>query len=711
MLLLAIPVAVHLFKPRKIRRTPFSSLRFLRQTRQRLSRRIQWHQLLLFFLRAGFVALLVLALARPLLTAGDASKPVDRYVVVDVGRGMAYQPAGKSAPVERARDAATALVRNARPIDRTAVLLAGSGSRMVTPPTHDSEVPPELAQLRPGTTDADLGSALPLLKPLIAHGRPEAEQQICFVTANRRSEWSEASIAAFRKGLPDNVHMRVVDVGLAGPQNAWIAGARVIPAPTGKGQLLRVDIGCVGDAVQERTVNLLGPPEWNGRGQTVTLEPGSATRVDFEIAAAADLLGRTAEVRLDPPDALPDDDRYFVNLDASAALRVLLVEPETQAAGQRPAGFYLANAVDALAASGNQALALTRRGAGLLTAADCSAADVTFLAGVPDLPEAARAALEQRVQAGASLVVFLGPAVHADSYNNRLFRPLQPTEGLLPAALGAVVEADRAAPAPLTGFRWSHPLLAGLNDPKTGDLTETKCRAYFRFTAGPAETDAVLARVGDVPAIVERTLGAGKVLLFNTTANDDWSDLPRRRSFVPLVDRLLDYLSAGGVRRGLEAGWSVTLPLAAGRSAAGWTVRTPTGGSIPARGTTANGRPLLRLDEVAEAGAYRVEKPGEPPLTFVVNVGRGDSPLAPMDEPTLTRWFEPLAVEIVKPEALASASDPSATAWPLAVWLVALAGGLLLLEMVFVHRACPRPNPVVAEAVVGRGGLLRPLKG
>jgi hypothetical protein len=546
---------------------------------------------------------------------------------------------------------------------------------------------------------------------LLLHGRPDAEQEICVVTANRRSEWGEAGITAFRKGLPDHVRVRVVDVGLTGPQNAWIAGARVIPSPSGKGQLLRVDLGCVGDGVQERTVNLLGLPEWNGRGQTVTLEPGSATRVEFEIAAAGDLVGRTAEVRLDPPDALPDDDRYFVNLDTSAALRVLLVEPETPAVGAPPAGFYLAKAIEALAGSGNQALALTRRGAGLLTAADCSAADVTFLAGVPDLPEAARAALEKRVQAGAGLVVFLGPAVHADAYNNRLFRPLQPTEGLLPAALGAVVEADRAAPTPLTGFRWSHPLLAGLNDPKTGDLTETKCRAYFRFTAGPAETDAVLASVNDVPAVVERTLGAGKVVLFNTTANDDWSDLPRRQSFVPLVDRLLAYLSAGGVRRGFEAGRSVTLPLSAGQSAEGWTVRTSSGGSIPARGATANGRSLLRLDGVAEAGAYRIEKPGEPALTFVVNVGRGDSPLAPMDAATLSRWFEPLAVEIVKPEALTAASDPAATAWPLAVWLVALAGGLLLLEMVFVHRACPRPNPVVADAVVGRGSLLRPLKG
>ena len=52
-LLLAIPIIIHLFRPRKMRATPFSSLRWLRDTRQRLSRRIQWHQLWLMPSQGG----------------------------------------------------------------------------------------------------------------------------------------------------------------------------------------------------------------------------------------------------------------------------------------------------------------------------------------------------------------------------------------------------------------------------------------------------------------------------------------------------------------------------------------------------------------------------------------------------------------------------------------------------------------------------------
>src|SRR5882762_7082727 len=81
-LLLILPIVVHLFKPRKMKQTPFSSLRWLKQAHQRLSRRIEWHQWLLFLMRAGVILFLVIALAKPLIGFwGD--RAVDRIVILD----------------------------------------------------------------------------------------------------------------------------------------------------------------------------------------------------------------------------------------------------------------------------------------------------------------------------------------------------------------------------------------------------------------------------------------------------------------------------------------------------------------------------------------------------------------------------------------------------------------------------------------------------
>src|ERR1041384_4049420 len=116
-LLLAIPIVVHLFKPRKMRQRPFSSLRWLKQTHQRLSRRIQWHQWLLFLMRAGCILLLVLALAKPLMGLWGQRTSGGRFILVDVSRDMGYESPGQPTPLERAQELAQRLVEQSKPGD------------------------------------------------------------------------------------------------------------------------------------------------------------------------------------------------------------------------------------------------------------------------------------------------------------------------------------------------------------------------------------------------------------------------------------------------------------------------------------------------------------------------------------------------------------------------------------------------------------------
>src|SRR5438128_2354485 len=112
--LLILPIIVHLFKPRKMKETPFSSLRWLKATHQRLSRRVEWHQWLLFLLRAGCILVLVLALARPLIGLWGASRPVDRFLILDASRSMALQAADQPSAMQRATALAERYVQAAR---------------------------------------------------------------------------------------------------------------------------------------------------------------------------------------------------------------------------------------------------------------------------------------------------------------------------------------------------------------------------------------------------------------------------------------------------------------------------------------------------------------------------------------------------------------------------------------------------------------------
>lgn len=701
--LLAIPVLVHLFRPRKVRQTPFSSLRWLRATQQRLSRRIRWHQVLLFLLRAAFVTLLVLALARPLLLPAGSAARAERFIVLDVSRSMSYHAGEPPTPLERGKQIAADLVARQGPDDRTALLLTGTTTQWLWPLTRDAEARlSALAAVRGTSTDTDLGSALDVIKPAVSRRRDGAAIELFFISDNHQGAWSQGAVAAFTADLPGDVRVQIIDVGAAAPHNGWIADARLLQRGDPPRRYVRVEAACAGDTGEDRSVRLRLPGQPD-QVQPVALEPGRPVRVEFELPADYDLQDRVAEIRLEPDDGLPSDDRFYLNLDAPAGLKVLLVEPESTAAESLRPGFHLRTAVEALAAASGHGLELTGRTSVNVTADEISAADVVFLVGVPDLKDADLTALEAHVRAGAGLAVFLGPDVRPPFYNARLYRALQPSEGLLPVALGPA-ETPAGGLAPLTDVRQEHPLFARMLDPRLGDLGQVRFRAYHRLPE-PGKEDRVLARIdGDVPAVVERRVGAGTVLLFNTTANDAWSDLPRRKSFVPLVDRMLTHLSGGGARRTFTAGEAIALALPGMKPGEAVTVRTP--GGEPLKVTATSGaRPLLRLDPLDEPGVYRVERPSGKAVSFVLQVGKGDSVLTPIEPATLTRWWEPVRCEVIGADAPTRASSLERQAlWP---WLLGIGGLALLAEMFFVHWLCPRPSPVtVTASIVHRQGIL-----
>ena len=63
----AIPVLLHLFNLRKLRRVEFSTLAFLKELQRTRIRRLKLRQLLLLILRTLIVIVLVLAFSRPTL--------------------------------------------------------------------------------------------------------------------------------------------------------------------------------------------------------------------------------------------------------------------------------------------------------------------------------------------------------------------------------------------------------------------------------------------------------------------------------------------------------------------------------------------------------------------------------------------------------------------------------------------------------------------
>jgi hypothetical protein len=696
--LLSVPVVIHLFRPRRVRQTPFSSLRWLEHSPQKLSRRIRPHQLLLFAMRAGFILLLVFALAQPLFSSPDAVLG-ERVIVVDVSRSMALRLPGKPTPLERAREIAAQLVESAPPGTRTTVLLTANTTRRLGPADRDATVLlPELRQVEASASDTNLASALPMARPLLARsGRPA---ELVFITDNQQGAWDAAAIAAFAVEAPTGLQLRVIDVSGGAAVNGWIASARLVEVGESPSRiLLRIELAASGEQ-QDRTLRVTGVPGEPEAVRNVTLIPGQPTILHLEVPSDADLRGKDARISLDPPDALPDDDEFFVCLDARAALRVLVIEADSTGPEAMRPGFPLRKAMKALADTGTRAVRITRRGPTTVSAADLSANDVVVLADVPELPESVTTALVERVRQGAGVAVFLGPRVKADWYNANLTRPLQPEEGLLPVTIGERVNAPERLAWVLPTR--PHALLAGLGDPLVGDLAEVSSERYHRLD-GTLPGSVVIAKMPDqTPVLVEHHLGAGTVLLVNASPDTSFSDLPRRRSFIPFTDRMLAGLGKGRGRE-LTAGEPTAVPLEGVRPGETVTLVEPGGlrRTLKARGE--GNRGVLELAALDRPGVYRAEYQ-DGSFAFAVNAGRGDSLLSPTDPASLKAWWHPLDC-VIEPATEAQAQKPARGPFALWPWLLAAAALLLATETIVAAMHCPRLAPPATTSLIQKQRL------
>ena len=161
---------------------------------------------------------------------------------------------------------------------------------------------------------------------------------------------------------------------------------------------------------------------------------------------------------------------------------------------------------------------------------------------------------------------------------------------------------------------------------------------FFRYRpVQPHASAAVLARYDDgSPALTERRVGDGAVLLWSSTLDSFWNDLAVKPVYLPFVHRLAQHLAsytpptpwhyAGQV---LNLAEQRSLLAAAGLASAELVAVSPSGRRIPVSEGARAG--FLALDE---QGVYEIRDattPGGRPLTLAVNVDLAESDLTTVD--------------------------------------------------------------------------------
>jgi hypothetical protein len=143
------------------------------------------------------------------------------------------------------------------------------------------------------------------------------------------------------------------------------------------------------------------------------------------------------------------------------------------------------------------------------------------------------------------------------------------------------------------------------------------------------------------PLLMEKEFGRGRVMLFTSTIDADWTNFPVRTSFLPWSHRLVGYLAQDATRQApAYSGNEIESPLAAEGSAP-VTITRPDGKPaypVPSRDDPSR----LVLTDTAMIGIYSFTRSDRPdrPAMVAVNLPSDESNLLALDESLPLRFPE-----------------------------------------------------------------------
>jgi hypothetical protein len=107
----------------------------------------------------------------------------------------------------------------------------------------------------------------------------------------------------------------------------------------------------------------------------------------------------------------------------------------------------------------------------------------------------------------------------------------------MPASIGRTIDRSRDAGASIGAVDYTNPIFDVFSAPRSGDFSSARVFKYRELRA-PGDS-GILARFDDGnPAMIMRPSGAGRVVIWATSLDASWTDLPLQTVFVPFVHQI-----------------------------------------------------------------------------------------------------------------------------------------------------------------------------
>ena len=685
----ALPLLIHLINRRKATKRSFPALALLLESNKRVARSAKVRQWFLMASRVLAVLLLALALAKPFVLSNEGVSAGERLptavaIVVDTSGSMAHGDWW-----DRSRDKVSDELRALRPWDEVALVTTTQRDIPERLTDNHTKIKNTAEALEPEARAGDLKFALQSAADLLATSQLP-NRKIVLITDlsanNRRGLAPEIpypieleEVRKKKETAPDNLSITGVQYEQdATEESTWRIEAKVKNWSSEAKEAIDLHLHLDGEPLSSGRIEKIGA----GEEVTHVFRHRQSAPGTFQ-----------AEVKLGEEDDYKFDDTFSFVFRTRSKIMVLLVNGEAASIAYDDESFFVTRALNPEQRSDSGLIPTTITPEGLASK-NLSEYDVLLLSNVPRVPNAMSAKLERYVRDGGGLMITVGDQIDVDAYNQTL-------AGLLPKPLRGLKELakrdDPDAPVKITRFGASnhkHPIFRAFSTMGGSTLQSAQVYSYMLLEPGdPALSTTLLSYKDNAPALIERKVGRGRVLLMTTSIDFEWTDFPIRSAYLPMMQRTSQYLARRATSIGdtrYEVGEQVTLEVS-GVIDERTIIKGPQGAEEPERYVL---EPLEGQVSFTpkKPGVYQVwageDTDGEAPLedlSFAVNTSQAESDLTAMDAEAFEQWIAPEARENGSGGVVTAGQtrERRVNIWPTLLFLVTLA---LLAETILGTR-------------------------
>ncbi len=665
----AAPVLIHLINMLRHQRVEWAAMEFLLASQKKHRTWVILKQLLLLLLRMAAIALVVLALAQPLLPdrwgGFLGAQPTHHIVLLDDSYSMSENLGGLTA-FDQAKKAISRLgesvVRPREPQTFTLLRLSRCGGRYgATRPDFQKEavdadfakrLSNALESIEVSQTAAEPLPAFEAIQQLL--GEDAGERRVVYLfTDFRTRQWDKPDDVKRRlMQLDENrAEIRLVDcVEEGGRPNLAIAALEPEEGirAAGVSWRMRVTVQNYGPSTVRNV-----PVYWSADGKpggSIAIHeilPGRSAEKEFDVnfpVAGEHLI----EANLNADAVNIDNERYAV-VDLPVVTPVLLVDGQRSATNSKPI---------ALALTVRKGIQAEIVAPDYLSAPKRPLADFAMIcvANAGRIERSGIEALENYVAAGGGVLFVTGPLTRGDFVTQDWYRK---GKGLFPVPLSrpetlVVDPLDNTPDVQSEDHYVFHNM-----DHRVENISKIFVQQYFAVpTDWKAKNDPAVREImrlrNGAPLLVEKNFGHGRVLAFLSTTSDKWNNwFKGSPSFVAFVFNIVPYLSHRfGAGEALLVGESKTVTFGAPPFEATVHFSGPAGDDSAAAVNaepSGNDRRTASYTKTQTAGFYKalLTQPSNKTETrnFAVNVDPAEGDLRALTGPDLASRLAPLKYE------------------------------------------------------------------